>query len=496
MQLVVKNARIVSPSGVREVDLGVEDGRFAVIADAGKGPAEASEVTDAAGRYVLPGVIDPHLHLQDAYYKYEELIGTETKAAAFGGVTTVIPMLFKRSDPEESYHTVFPYLMEAAQKSAHVDYAISGMLFHDDQINELGEYARDYGLTSHKVMMAYKGEEAEVFGVRAVDDAQILHTMSTLAKLGYPALTMIHAENMEIVYRFKEIAKRLGENGLAAYDAARPYFAEEENLRRAIYFAELTGCPLYVVHMSIGSGVELIRDARRRGIPVVAETCPHFLMFNLSDDPQGWMGKVNPPIRNEWHQQKLWEGIASGVITTVGSDHSTLMPYENKMKGDLWEAIPGYPGTGQILPVMLSEGVNKGRIDITDVARVCSENVARIFGLYPQKGTISVGSDADFVIVDMEHEHTLRATEDHSIAGYSLYDGVTFKGWPITTVLRGSVIADSNQVTASPGYGRYIARALSDDPVQRRAWEGLYPTEYSGPQRELAADFLGRLDQG
>jgi D-hydantoinase len=495
VQLLVKNAKVVNSDGVREADLAVEDGKFAAIAQPGALSLDADKVIDAGGKFVLPGVIDPHLHLQDAYYKYEQLVETETRAAAFGGVTTVIPMLFRRSDPNESYHTVFPYLIDAAKKSAAVDYAISGMLFDDVQIDELEDYARQYGMTSYKVMMAYKGAEAAVFGVSAVDDSQILRVMSKLAALGFPALTMVHTENMEIVYKYKDLVAAEGATGMAAYDEARPYFAEEENLRRAIYFSELTGCPLYVVHMSIGTGVELILDAQRRGVPVIAETCPHFLLFNTDDDnPQEWMGKVNPPIRNRAHQELLWEGIAGGAISTVGSDHSTLMPYEDKMKDDLWSAVPGYPGTGQILPVMLSEGVNKGRIDITDVARVCSENVARIFGIYPRKGRIAVGSDADLVIVDIDREHTLSRDEGYSIAGYSLYKGVTFRGWPVTTVLRGEVICHENEVVAEPGYGEYVPRVLNDDPdVEAQSWRGLYPPDRLSRRNPLALGALERL---
>lgn len=456
---VVRNARVVSPTGVWEGGVAIANGRIVALGDDDSLPPSDS-VIDAGGSFLLPGVIDPHLHLQDAYYKYEQLIQTETAAAAGGGVTTVIPMMFRRSDPDESFHTVFPYLTENAGPAAHVDYGFSGIVFADQQIEEIPSYAEKYGITSFKVMMAYKGPEAEVFGVRSVDDSQIMRTMAKLRDVGYPGITMIHTENMEIVYHHKEQMIATGRDDLGAYDDARPYYAEEENLRRALFFAEITQAPLYVVHMSIGTGVQLVREARQRGVKVIAETCPHFLMFNRDDEPQGWMGKVNPPIRGKWHQDRLWDGIRRGVVSCVGSDHSTLMPYEEKMKTGMWSAMPGYPGTGEILPVLLSEGVNKGRISLQKLVEVCSTNVAKVFGLYPRKGCLQVGSDADFVIVDLDRKHTISAANHHSIAGYNLYDGIEFTGWPTMTIVRGQIVMKEDEIVGPAGHGQYVPRQL------------------------------------
>jgi D-hydantoinase len=457
--LVVSNARVVTETGVINGGLAVDGGRIQAMFE-GASPYSSKEKEDAGGGYVLPGVIDPHLHLQDAHYKYEQLIQSESRAAAAGGVTTIIPMIFRRSDPEESFLTVMPDVLSAAEGASPVDYAFSTILFAEKQIGEIAQYATEFGVTTHKVMMAYKGPEAEVFGVRSVDDGQILATLREVGKLGHPGMVMIHTENMEIVYRHKAELMASGRQDIGAYDDARPYFAEEENLRRAIFFAEISGAPLYVVHMSIGTGVPLVLDARLRGVPVIAETCPHFLQFNRDTAPHGWMGKVNPPIRSSWHQDRLWAGIREGVIGTVGSDHSTLMPREEKMKSDLWSALPGFPGTGEILGVLMSSGFLSGRIDILDVARVASTNPAKAFGLYPQKGTLRVGSDADFVIVDEGLEHVVSAENHHSIAGYNLYEGCRFTGWPSATFVRGQAVMRDNKVIGKPGWGRYLRREL------------------------------------
>ncbi len=467
--LRVRNGILVTPAGETPGGVAIQSGKIVAVGRDDTLPASEEEI-DAKGNYILPGLIDPHLHFQDAYFKYEQLIESETRAAAAGGITTVIPMVFSRSNPEQSFHDILPSYIETGKKRSSVDFAFSTILFNSDQIEELPSYATEYGVTSHKVMMAYRGPEAEVFGVRAVDDAQILRTLEQVGKIGAPAVTMIHTENMDIVYAYKAKLMATGRNDLAAYAEARPAFAEEENLRRALYYAELTQAPLYVVHMSIGSGVDLVRQAKARGIKVTAETCPHFLIFTGEDAPHEWMGKVNPPIRTKWHQDRLWEGIASGVISTIGSDHSTLMPYENKMKDSLWSAVPGFPGTGEILGVMLTAGVAQGRISMSRLVEVCSTNVAKAFGLYPRKGLLWPGSDGDVVIVDPNLKHTVSVENHHSAATYNLYAGVEFQGWPVMSIVRGRVVMKDNEIVAPLGHAEYLPRtvgAMSGDIATR-----------------------------
>lgn len=462
---VVTNGKLVSDTTMTAAGVAIDGGKVVAIgADEALPPAR--QVLDAGGNYILPGLVEPHMHLQDAYYKYEQLIESETRCAAGSGVTTIIPMLFRRADPTESFHQVYPYLMDGAEKGAMVDYAFTGLVTTEQQIDELPEYARQYGMTSFKVMMAYRGPEAEVFGVRSVDDSQIIRTLEQLRDIGYPGLTMVHTENMDIVYHHKAKMMEANRQDLGAYDDARPYYAEEENLRRAIYFAEITQAPLYVVHMSIGTGVDLVREAKARGVKIIAETCPHYLQFTRDDDDKiGRMGKVNPPVRGKWHQDRLWEGIQTGVISCVGSDHSTLMPYEDKMKDDLWTALPGFPGTGEILPVMLNQGVHTGRITLPKLVELCCSNVAKIFGLYPQKGTLEPGSDADLFILDLNRKHTISAKTHNSIAGYNLYEGLESQGWPTLTMVRGTIVMKDGEIVGKAGHGNYLPRKLGE-----RSW--------------------------
>ena len=475
VDVIVKGGKIVNHDGTREGSVLIEGEKIAGIM-AGSELPEAGEVIDAAGLYVLPGLIDPHMHLQDSsrnptfsngdpVYTFEDNVRTESQSAAGGGVTTCIPMVFLRRDPGLSFLEIFEESKGFVEKGATVDFGFSGLITSDQHIEELPRYARELGMTTFKFMMAYRGEEAEMFGVRSVDDGQIITGFEQLAKLhaeGFPAWAMVHTENMDIVYNYKARLKAAGRQDLAAWTEARPSIAEEENLRRALFYAESTGAPLYVVHMTIGLGVDLVADAKARGVNVIAETCPHYLQFTKDDhDKIDILRQVNPPLRSEWDQERLWEGIRPGVISCMGSDQSTIMPVTEKRKQGLWTSIPGFPGTETMLSTLLHEGVNKGRIGLEKVVELCCYNNARVFGVYPQKGEIAVGSDADLVLVDLHKK--VKVTPDilHSNADYTLLDGMEMEGWPTLSMVRGTVVMRDGEITGRPGHGTYIPRRAS-----------------------------------
>ena len=457
---VVKNGKVVLHDGILDAGVVIDKEKVVCLAPDTYLP-EAKEIIDANGNFILPGCIDPHAHLQRAYYSMEENIRTETQHAAVGGITTIVPLTFIRGEPLMSYSEVLAKSKPIVEDVSTVDMGFTFMVSTKEHVDDFSRCVQELGVTSFKMFLSYSGAEAATFGVEKIDDGLILYAMETARDIGYPCLPTIHTENMDIIYWYKEKLQREGRKDLAAWSEARPPFAEEENMRRAIYFAEITKAPIYIVHISIGKGVGLVSDAKGRGIQVIGEACPHHLVFTQYDDALiGNIGKTNPPLRSSEDREMLWRGIRDGVISTIGSDHSTIMPLKDKKgkEDDIWSVIPGVPGTGLILPSMLSEGVNRGKITLEKLVEVCSYNVAKAFGLFPKKGTLAPGSDADLVIVDLDKTQVVTPGVVHTAAGYTLFDGRELKGWPVLTMLRGRVIMRDGELTASPGYGQYVPR--------------------------------------
>jgi len=455
--LVIKGGWVVSEHGVSALSIAVKDGKIVAVGEQDSMPSAARTI-DVAGQHVFPGIIDPHIHLQTFANKFDINIRTETKTAAIGGVTTIVPTLLNREDNQLSFLEHFPWCKDAVDKYATVDVAFSAVLGSTAQIREIPQMA-ELGITSYKFYMAYTQDEASVFGISAMDDGQVLEGLRVIKEVGYPAMMMVHAENMTIIHKLKAEYIAAGRNDLKAWTDARPDIAEEEATRRAIWYAKETGSRLYIVHMTIGRGVQWVREAQAQGVDVIAETCPHYLVLTKYDhDKVGHLGKVNPPLRDAESQEALWEGIRNGAISCVGSDHSTITPKADKLNQDIWTAVPGFPGTGMLLPIMLSEGYHKGRVSLEKLAWVLSTNNARVWGLYPEKGTIQVGSDADFAIVDLDKTMVVTPGYMQSFADWGLYDGWEVKGWPTMTIVRGKVVMEEGRITGREGYGHYIPR--------------------------------------
>ena len=226
-------------------------------------------------------------------------------------------------------------------------------------------------------------------------------------------------------------------------------------MRRAVILASATGCPLYIVHITISKGVEIIREAQERGLPVIGETCPQYLTLDRNYDRV--LGKVNPPLREAADGERLWEGLREGVLSTLGSDHA---PTSRRHKQEFWKAIVGMPGIETLLPVVLSEGVNRGRLSLEKVVEVCCYWPARIFSLYPRKGLIEVGADADLVVLDLEKEVKVHADLLHQGSDFSPYEGRMIKGWPVLTLLRGEVVMENGEVCGEAGFGKFIPRPV------------------------------------
>ncbi len=445
-ELVIKNARIVTPLGVNYGEIGVRDGRIAAVA----GPdslLEAPLVIDAEEKYLIPGVVDPHVHLASKD-PFDVDVRTESQAAAAGGVTTVgIHLNFKG----ESVLQAFGHYKDDFERSSIVDGFFHVPTKGEESFQEIQRYP-EMGLTSYKLTW---GE------VEAGGDARLFEVMEKVAELGNRVRGIIHAENREMVAFFRQRLVNQGRKDFPAWNLSRPWFCEAEFMEKSILYAEVTRCPIYIEHVTIGRGIEILARAKKRGVNVKGETCPQYL--TMTSDDRGVLstfpsfGHVNPPLRDKENNDLLWEGIAEGIIDCIGSDHA---PYTKKQKGDdIWDAPPGLGNlTEMTLPLLLSEGVNKGRISIEKLVELCCYSPARIFGLYPRKGGIVVGADADLVILDHNESRKVSPETLHSKCNWSPYDGWELKGWPVATFLRGQLVAKNGEIVGRPGTGRWISR--------------------------------------
>ena len=455
--VLISNGTIVTPEKTFPGYIAVSRGRISAV-EQGDPSVSATRVIDAHGRYVMPGIIDPHAHL--GYMDTLEAVESETRAAACGGVTTLGVYILAL---KEGLLRQFDKFRNTFESKSFIDGFWHLMVIDALTTSEIETCPAAVGLTSFKFNMGYKGPHADLIGITATDDGAVYKGFRMISKSGPPSLAACHTENIDIHLMLRDELIAQGRNDFAVWNESRPPFVEAECMHRAIYLAKSTGCPLYIPHITIAEGVDIIAEARAQGIEVTGETCPQYLTHNgeeparvLLDHPA--CACVNPPLRDKAANARLWEGVAQGIIQCVGSD---LAPTTLAMKGeDIWNAPMGLGNTSELLlPVMLSEGVNKGRISLEKVAEVCALNPARVFGIYPAKGRLVVGADADIVIVDLEKEVTVKTENLRSMCDWSIYDGWTLKGWPTHTILRGQVIVEEGEpCTLQPEQAMYISR--------------------------------------
>ncbi|MBC7346271.1 MAG: amidohydrolase family protein [Clostridia bacterium] len=459
--LVIQGGKVVFPEGsVQEADLAVREGKIAGVLEKGAGAGlEAREVVAADGLYVFPGVVDPHQHM-GIYNPAAEDFDRETAAAALGGTTTIVN--YYRG--KDSYLASVPPLIEEGERLSRVDFALSLGLLRQLHLEELELYARELGVTSYKFYRNYQDNVGRIFAVEdplTLDGADELEILRRFEKISVELVLCVHCEDMDI-QRKTERALRQGvvEDSLGFFAQTSPDYGESVSLLETLYLRRLTSAKVYVVHLSAARSVRLLEEnAWLWSEGVTVETCPHYLVLD-TDAPCGLLGKVNPPIREAFNKEVLWEGLRKGIITAIGSDNCPSSLAKKYGKGrDVWNTLPGFPGSGAILPLMLSEGYHKRGLELPLIARATSAAPARALGLWPQKGNIAVGADADLVLVDLDREQALSHAwfgED----GYSVYDGLPIKGWPVMTIGRGEIIAREGKVLAPPGRGRYLRRRV------------------------------------
>jgi dihydroorotase-like cyclic amidohydrolase len=456
LELIVRNGTLVIPGvGQVKADVGIAGGKIAVLA--ANLAQRTAEVCDASGRTVLPGIFDPHIHLGNEQ-SYESEAETETRAAILGGVTTV--GIFLRS-LEDSYFQHLPAFCKAMNERSYVDSVFHPQIFSEQQIEEIPGYAEQYGIRSFKFYMS--GMPGIV---KSVTDDVLLHGFRAVASLGSDAVACVHCETGALIDRARsELKMRKPEGTLADWEEAHPAVAEALAIQTALYLAKIAGAHLYVVHLSSRQGLDIVRAARRTGMRFTVETTTPYLGIN-SSDPNGFLAKMVPPVRTPEHQTALWEGLREGWINTVGTDNTSRARATKKPEAGLHGSRPGLPALGTHLPALLHYGRMRG-VPLEILVERATRSPALVYGIYPQKGTIAVGSDADLVIVDLEQERVVRAEDLQGMSDFSPFDGKRLRGWPVATIKGGKIVARDGKIVAKAN-GRYLPR--KPGPVPQLEW--------------------------
>ena len=470
----VVNGTVVIPYlGALRCDIGIRGGRIAALADA-ISSSEAESVVDARGKVVLPGAVDSHFHL-GIYRDLAQDARSETASALVGGVTTVVSYFrtgrhyLNKSGP---YREIFPEVLAATAGQAWTDYAYHIAVMTADQLDEVDWLVGEQGVGSFKYYMFYKGLNLAGDSTRGSD-----YTMADTYDLGHLYLFMqrvaqaaekygrhgrvslsLHCEQAELIRVFIDEMKRSGLQGLEAYHRSRPPLTERLSMAEAVVLADATRCPVNLLHLSSEEAVTSGARARREfpHLDIRLETTLHHLALTYAT-AGGIRGKVNPPIRTEADREALWQAVQDGRIDTVVSDHACCS--EADKEGDLWKALPGFGGTALLYPYLLSEGHGRRGLSLARVAELASANPARAFGLYPRKGALAVGSDADLAVVDLEREVAVTPEALNSAQDFTPFAGLKVRGWPTHTLLRGRVVWDGKAPKGQPA-GRYVKRPV------------------------------------
>ncbi len=454
MSTLIKNGRIITAEQDYVADVYIEKDKITEIG--AKLNLEADKIIDAKNRYVIPGGVDVHTHLDMPFggTKSSDDFETGTKAAAFGGTTCLID--FAMQSKGTRMRDALDTWWKKAEGKASIDYGLHMIItdLPDAHLEDMSDMVKE-GVSSFKLFMAYPG-------VLMVDDATIFKAMKHTAKTG--ALVCMHAENGSVIDTIVQQALAEGKTAPIYHALTRPTTAEGEAVNRAIALSEMAGAPVYIVHLSSNEALEKVAEARDRGLPTYAETCPQYLFLSLDDmnKPGFEDAKVvfTPPLREKWHQDKLWAGLKKNTLQVVSTDHCPFCFKEQKELGkDDFTKIPnGGPGIEHRLQLLFDGGVGQNRISLNRWVELVSTTPAKMFGLYPHKGTIAVGSDADVVIWNPNAEHTLSVNSHHMHVDYSMFEGRKIKGNAETVLSRGEVIVQDNEFKGKTGRGNFVKR--------------------------------------
>ncbi|MEM3485186.1 MAG: dihydropyrimidinase [Candidatus Methanomethyliaceae archaeon] len=435
--IIIKNGLIVTSVGIKRGDVSIKNGK--VVGIEARIFAPAKRYVSAEGKFVFPGFLDVHAHPV-----YLDDMGKLSLAAAYGGITTIIHYAYAK--PGQGLVETIQYFIQEGKKKSVLDFALHAGLFDPKyQIQEIPEAMR-LGVTSFKLFMAY----AKLGWM--TDDYQLVRAFDTIAQVG--GMAMVHAENGLATDYLEDKFIAEGRDPREVFEMTRPGILEAEAVNRAIALAQVGGCPIYIPHVSAKEAVEIIAQSKDRGWQVYGETCPQYLTLTGEEVfKQGALAKIGPPLRRLTDQRALWKGLRNGTLDVIASDHA---PKEKTQETDFFQSPFGSPQVETMVPIVYEVGVNGGQLTLSRFVQLLSENPARIFGLYPRKGAIQVGSDADIVIFDPEEEFTVTVATQHSRASYTLYEGWKCLGRPVLSLQRGEVVLEKDEVVTKPGRGLFI----------------------------------------
>lgn len=475
--VLVRGGTVVNADRAERADVLCSAGKIvAVGADAAQLAPAGAEVVDASGQYVMPGGIDPHTHMQLPFMGTvtADDFFTGTAAGLAGGTTSIIDFVIP--DPQEPLMDAYRKWRDWAEKSA-ADYSFHvAVTWWSDQVHaDMGTLVREEGINSFKHFMAYKN-------AIMCDDETLVNSFKRALELG--AMPTVHAENGELVYLLQQEVAKMGITGPEGHPLSRPPMVEAEAANRAIAIADVLGVPIYVVHVSCIEAADAIARARARGQRVYGEVLAGHLTIDDSvyrdpDYAKAAAYVMSPPFRPKQHQEALWRGLQSGQLHTTATDHCTFCAAQKAMGKENFAKIPnGTGGVEERMAVIWDAGVNSGRLTPSEFVAITSANAAKLFNIYPRKGLVGVGADADLVVWDPQATRTLSVKTQHSKGDFNIFEGRTVQGVPSHTISQGAVVYAQGQLRAEQGKGRYIKRPAfgpNFDAVQRRA-EALHPT--------------------
>jgi D-hydantoinase len=443
--ILISNARILREGKLTRANILIAKGSIKALTAIQK--SNADETVDAKGRLVIPGLVDGHAHLYDSAFAYREDFTSGTIAAAAGGVTTVIEMVL--TTPVDSPDRVRAKIREGRRRSI-IDFSLhAGMM----NLNNL----RNIRAISELGVRSFKTFTCKPY---YADD----HTLMSLMRetsMNHSILD-VHAEDEDVANENLQRLLAAGRKDPMAHAEWKPNLAEELSVKKLIQFARGLSARVHISHLSTREGVEAVSRAKRQGVGITAETCPHYLTFTRKDmKKQGPYLKMNPSLKGPRDVDALWRGLRDGAVDIVTSEHApgTRAEKEPGWK-DIWKAWGGVPAIETMLPILLSEGVSKHRISLRTLQRICCENPARIFGFYPRKGVIQEGADADLVVIDLKLRKKVKAVNLHQKVDWTPYEGWMLKGWPVLTMRRGQILFRDNEVLGKPGAAEFLPMNL------------------------------------
>ncbi|KPF69722.1 hypothetical protein IP69_10260 [Bosea sp. AAP35] len=446
VDLVIRDALLVTPEASRPGAVAVDGGRIVAIGRSDAMPA-ARRVIDIGGRPLIPGALDVHTHVREPGFSHKETWATATAAAAVGGVTTIFDM--PNTNPPTGNAAAVREKIAIAARQAHVDFGVYGYV-GETNIGDLRSMA-DAGASAFKLFL---GSDNPL--VPCPNDGAVLDAMAQIRQTGLRCT--VHAENTPILNWRGAQMKAAGRDDLSAHLAQHADIATVEAVQRIALFSEWTGCKIHIAHENCRHAVPVIAAAKRRGVDITAETCPHYLLLSMDDAEQagGNALRVKPPVREAGHADALWAALLDGTIDMISTDHAPH-PAQEKHRASIWETSPGFPGVETSMRLMLTE-VAAGRLTLRHYVKLACEAPARAFGLWPRKGALVVGADADLVVLDLNHRETVRGGQFQSLGKVTPFEGRETIGRASQTFVRGTLVMDNGGLAGAPGVGRPLQR--------------------------------------